>query len=157
MCNETMLINEQYHDDGESTLGPTIATLSLGGQAKMMIRMKAKYYFGITKSGVYNPLAPVLPGCKGYAERVELNSLNGKISKEAFEEAKKTLCKNLRQVGSPPPLLTMYIKHGDMIVMHGAEMQKYYEVYLLPPSQPKNRKLKARSTRSYHPASFASP
>ncbi len=152
-----MLINEQYHDDGESTLGPTIATLSLGGQAKMMIRMKAKYYFGITKSGVYNPLAPVLPGCKGYAERVELNSLNGKISKEAFEEAKKTLCKNLRQVGSPPPLLTMYIKHGDMIVMHGAEMQKYYEVYLLPPSQPKNRKLKARSTRSYHPASFASP
>lgn len=123
-----MLIDEQYHDDGESTLGPTIATLSLGSRAKMMIRMKAKYYFGIKKSGVYNHLAPVLPGCKMYEERLELSSLYGKISNEAFEEAKETLCKKLRLVGSPPPLLTMYIKHGDMIVMHGAEMQKYYEV-----------------------------
>ena len=32
----------QYHDDGEKELGPTVATLSLGGDATMMFRPKAK-------------------------------------------------------------------------------------------------------------------
>ncbi|KAL2757753.1 hypothetical protein ACRALDRAFT_2016840 [Sodiomyces alcalophilus JCM 7366] len=33
----------QYHDDGEDTLGPTVATLSLGSPAVMAFRMKKKY------------------------------------------------------------------------------------------------------------------
>lgn len=36
--------NIKYHDDDEKGLGSTIATLSLGGTAKMTIRMKQKYY-----------------------------------------------------------------------------------------------------------------
>lgn len=35
-----------YHDDGESTLGPTVATLSLGSQAIMSLRPKAKAMLG---------------------------------------------------------------------------------------------------------------
>lgn len=35
-----------YHDDGESTLGPTVATLSLGAQAVMSLRPKAKSQLG---------------------------------------------------------------------------------------------------------------
>ncbi|KFY37505.1 hypothetical protein V495_07155 [Pseudogymnoascus sp. VKM F-4514 (FW-929)] len=35
-----------YHDDGESTLGPTVATLSLGASALMSLRPKAKADLG---------------------------------------------------------------------------------------------------------------
>ena len=94
----------------------------------MMIRMKATYYSGKTKAGKYDPLAPVLPGCKGYEERVKLNSLYGKVSKEAFEKAKTRLYKKMGRIGNAPVLLTMQLNHGDMVVMHGAEMQKFYEV-----------------------------
>ncbi|KAL1296645.1 hypothetical protein AAFC00_000128 [Neodothiora populina] len=38
----------KYHDDGESGLGPTVATYSLGAPAEMKFRMKRKYYCGIT-------------------------------------------------------------------------------------------------------------
>lgn len=130
-----MLTLKQFHDDGESTLGPTVATLSLGGQAKMMIRMKATYYSGKTKAGIYDPLAPVLPGCKCYEERVKLNSLYGKVSKVAFAEAKAKVYKDMSRIGNAPVLLTLQLNHGDMVVMHGGEMQKFYEVDNLPPSR----------------------
>ncbi|KAH0424541.1 hypothetical protein CcaCcLH18_11501 [Colletotrichum camelliae] len=37
-----------FHDDGEDTLGPTVATLSLGSPAQMLFRYKKKY-LGVTK------------------------------------------------------------------------------------------------------------
>lgn len=37
------LCTAQYHDDGEDTLGPTVATLSLGSPAVMTFRIKKKY------------------------------------------------------------------------------------------------------------------
>lgn len=94
----------------------------------MMVRMKAAYYSGKTKAGKYDPLAPVLPGCKAYDERVKLNSRWGKIPKHAWEEEKAALYKKIGRIGNAPVLLTMQLNHGDMVVMHGAEMQKYYEV-----------------------------
>lgn len=36
-----------FHDDGESTLGPTVATLSLGASATMALRPKAKAAIGV--------------------------------------------------------------------------------------------------------------
>ena len=36
----------KYHDDGEKELGPTVATLSLGSQAVMTLRPKAKCRVG---------------------------------------------------------------------------------------------------------------
>lgn len=96
----------------------------------MMIRMKATYYSGKSRAGKYDPLAPVLPGCKGYEERVKLNSLYEKVSEEAFEQARAEVYKKIGRIGSPPVLLTMQLNHGDMVVMNGGEMQKYYEVRL---------------------------
>ncbi|MCJ1232791.1 hypothetical protein MMC14_000745 [Varicellaria rhodocarpa] len=64
----------KYHDDGESSLGPTVATLSLGGRAQMSFRKKRKY-------------------CTEYNKA----------------------------------LVNLTLLHGDITVMHGAEMQKYYE------------------------------
>lgn len=37
----------QYHDDGESGLGPTVSSFSLGAPAEMRFRLKGKYYSGV--------------------------------------------------------------------------------------------------------------
>ncbi|KFY32355.1 hypothetical protein V493_00282 [Pseudogymnoascus sp. VKM F-4281 (FW-2241)] len=49
-----------YHDDGESTLGPTVATLSLGASATMSLRPKAKAAVGITSRNAKGTKAPIL-------------------------------------------------------------------------------------------------
>ena len=58
----------EYHDDGEEGLGPCIATLSLGGRAKMHMRMKTKHHVGCSKSGILVEEEPV-PGGIAYKER----------------------------------------------------------------------------------------
>ncbi|KAH6697235.1 hypothetical protein F5X68DRAFT_226622 [Plectosphaerella plurivora] len=62
-----------YHDDGEGTLGPTVATMSLGSPALMSFRMKKK------------------------------------------------VAKDEREV------LKLPIYHGDIVVMHGEDIHKYFE------------------------------
>ena len=111
-------------------LGPTIATLSLGGPAIMTMRMKERYWKGYTKSLNYNPHEPVLPGAALEHERRQLNALHGTITAEEFEKRRKFMYAQGKEAlkGQPPVLLTMPLDHGSIIIMHGAEMQKYYEV-----------------------------
>ncbi|KAL9119086.1 MAG: hypothetical protein Q9187_004357, partial [Circinaria calcarea] len=117
-----------FHDDGESTLGPTVATWSLGAPATMLIRMKERYWKGLTKNNKYNPKERVVPGAALEQERTVLNALHGKISDEEFERRRTKLYNaNISTVRSHKPVLTMPLKHGDIVVMHGAEMQKYFE------------------------------
>ncbi|KFY29613.1 hypothetical protein V494_08611 [Pseudogymnoascus sp. VKM F-4513 (FW-928)] len=49
-----------FHDDGESTLGPTVATLSLGCSATMSLRPKAKAEVGITSRNAKGTKAPII-------------------------------------------------------------------------------------------------
>jgi len=42
---------KQDHDDGETTLGPTVATLSLGAGSTMTFRPKAKSDIGTFRGG----------------------------------------------------------------------------------------------------------
>lgn len=76
-----------FHDDGESTLGPTVATLSLGASATMALRPKAKAAIGAA-------------------------SRNAK--------------------GTKNPVLRITLDHGDMVIMHGYGVQKYYEHEVVP-------------------------
>jgi hypothetical protein len=76
-----------YHDDGESTLGPTVATLSLGASATMSLRPKAKAAVGNT-------------------------SKNAK--------------------GTKAPVIRVTLEHGDMVIMHGSGVQKFYEHEVVP-------------------------
>lgn len=127
----------RYHDDGEKGLGDTIVALSVGGPADMNWRMKAKYYdpSALNKKNIsrYDPKRKVLVGSKLWARRKELNDLYGQVSEEDWQVAKKEVydeyaafsgdnkkqCKNALEIG---------LRHGDYIVMHGAAIQKYYEV-----------------------------
>ncbi|KAL1614070.1 hypothetical protein SLS54_010066 [Diplodia seriata] len=142
-----------YHDDGERGLGPTIATLSVGAPAAMSIRMKAKHYHGMSKGGAYVNAAP-MPGCEKYEERrvahAELDRLK-KLKQEKLKEKKpkgekpkqrksigevdaydKMLKTLPRQLGlntakNAKDAVTMHLRHGDIVVMHGRKIQEYYE------------------------------
>ncbi|RFU26389.1 hypothetical protein B7463_g9945, partial [Scytalidium lignicola] len=78
-----------YHDDGESELGPTVATLSLGAAATMSFRPKARNSLGLN-SGRRNA------------------------------------------AGTKPDALKITLEHGDLVVMHGRDIQKLYEHAVTP-------------------------
>ncbi|KAF2029162.1 hypothetical protein EK21DRAFT_36524, partial [Setomelanomma holmii] len=120
-----------YHDDGEDGLGPTIATLSLGAPGTMRIRMKAKHYNGSSAAGVYDDSMP-LPGCQKYAERMELHPELEKLKTtdpKAYRARMKQIPKDLKlkSSGNARGVLKMELGHGDIVVMHGADIQRYYE------------------------------
>ncbi|KAE8836366.1 hypothetical protein PTNB73_04328 [Pyrenophora teres f. teres] len=122
-----------YHDDGEYGLGPTIATLSLGAPGTMRIRMKARHYHGISSNtGSYDDTPPI-PGCQKYEDRLalqpELNALKQLVSAKPYNARRKQIPKELglNSRGQAKDVLTMHLGHGDIVIMHGAEVQKYYE------------------------------
>ncbi|KAJ5573562.1 uncharacterized protein N7459_007989 [Penicillium hispanicum] len=124
-----------YHDDGEFSLGPTIATFSLGGRAIMTIRMKYKYYHGYTRAKKYLEDDPVLPGCKFESERRELKAAfkNGTITEKVYHERRADLLKmGDTKGGEAPPIIKLGVHHGDFVVMHGENLQKYYEHMVVP-------------------------
>jgi hypothetical protein len=121
-----------YHDDGEFGLGPTIATLSLGAPGTMRIRMKMRRLHGISSAvGMYDG-APPIPGCKQYEARLaiqpSLDELKASDPK-AYTAKRKQTPKDLKLdcKGIARDVLTMQLGHGDIVIMHGADVQKYHE------------------------------
>ncbi|KKK17010.1 hypothetical protein ARAM_003408 [Aspergillus rambellii] len=122
-----------YHDDGESSLGPTIATLSLGAKSTMLVRMKYKYYHGRSKAKKLLDSDPVLQGCEFFAQRAELKHRweRGDIAKPEYDRGRETIVAKTR-TGDPPPCVKMELHHGDLVVMHGAGLQRFYEHSVIP-------------------------
>ncbi|KAI9811317.1 MAG: hypothetical protein M1826_003206 [Phylliscum demangeonii] len=121
-----------FHDDGESTLGPTIASLSLGCDATMLFRMKKSHYTGYTRAGVYKADELPLPGCREYESRLALyNDRNvHHLSAARRAELEKLVKRGKNAQG--PAAIRMVLRHGDMIVMHGANIQRIYEHAVQP-------------------------
>ncbi|KAF3011135.1 hypothetical protein E8E13_011440 [Curvularia kusanoi] len=129
-----------YHDDGESGLGPTIATLSLGAPGIMRLRLKAKHDTGVSKSGIYNDTPPV-PGSQSYGSRLALvpklaklkKSVSPSVYRERLRQVPKELGLGLRKGGKETKgglgreALKLVLGHGDVVVMHGEALQRYYE------------------------------
>lgn len=120
-----------FHDDGESGLGPTIATLSLGATGTMRIRMKARHHNGVSNAGVYDAQYP-LPGCTEYQKRVDIYPELQKLEaqdRKAYTQRLKEIPKQrgLKSGGQAREAITMTVGHGDIVIMHGAQLQKFYE------------------------------
>lgn len=106
----------------------------------MRIRMKAKYYHGHGIAGAKAKAKdckllrddPVLQNCKHEGERQALKEQYdaGEITRAQYDEARTKIFQQDKKYGQPPILIDMHLKHGDLVVMHGAELQKYYEVWL---------------------------
>ena len=100
----------------------------------MTIRMKAKYYSAKRINfSPYDPNAPVIEGCQLYEERLRLNALhNSGCPAEVLRAEEADLYyqafKNGGGRNNAPVVLSMKLHHGDMVVMHGSEIQKYFEV-----------------------------
>ncbi|PVH95757.1 hypothetical protein DM02DRAFT_570729 [Periconia macrospinosa] len=135
--NETLVLSYMenqkisYHDDGEFGLGPTIATLSLGATGTMRIRMKSRYFSGVSKAGIYDSELP-LPGCLQYEKRMDLYQGLCDLQsqdRKAYNERLRQIPKELGLKGGPlaKDAITMTVSHGDIVIMHGAQLQKYYE------------------------------
>lgn len=117
-----------YHDDGESSLGPTIATLSLGSKAEMTIRMKKRYWKPVYR-GQFDPRKEVIiPGCAQYEQRRQLRQKYdaGKMSLAQYEKQRQRIFSGIRG-NECPVIVRMELNHGDMVVMHGSDLQMYYE------------------------------
>lgn len=125
----------QFHDDGESSLGPTIATLSLGAKATMLVRMKYKYFNGTSRRAEPKHLGtllqddPVLKDCMFEGERRTLKGefVAGEISQDEYDDSRRSLSMG-RKGKEAPVTIKMELHHGDLVVMHGENLQKYYEV-----------------------------
>ncbi|KAK5170567.1 uncharacterized protein LTR77_005155 [Saxophila tyrrhenica] len=132
----------EYHDDGEEGLGPRIATLSLGGRAKMHLRMKQKHFNGCSKTGIFTEEEPLAGGvfgpdmdAKRHAAWEELQQL--KSNGPAYTKRRKELPKELGLVGKgsqkvAPDLVTVTLSHGDIILMEGYDIQRYLEHKVVP-------------------------
>ncbi|KAJ5124416.1 uncharacterized protein N7515_008241 [Penicillium bovifimosum] len=132
-----------YHDDGESSLGPTIATLSLGAKSTMWIRMKQKHFNGAARrvntgdgkavSGNVLQDDPVLKGCRLENERRALKEKfeAGEISHDEYSNSRRTLFAT-QKWKQAPPVIKLELHHGDLVVMHGENLQRYYEHSVVP-------------------------
>lgn len=92
--------------------------------------MKAKYYFGQTASGKLVAEDPVLPGCLNYERRKALKDdlEQGRIGRARWEKEYLQATKRPAAKAQPPTSLEFTLNHGDLVVMHGADMQRYHEV-----------------------------
>lgn len=119
----------QYHDDGEDSLGPTIASLSLGAKATMRFRLKDQYFRGKGRFSKV-PVADdaVLPGCDNFEKRQELKEQHdmGQLNDIEYAKQRMELADAVKKRESKA-LITLDLHHGDMVVMHGSLLQKYYE------------------------------
>ena len=101
----------------------------------MNFRMKAKYWLAQSLTPeTYDPELPVRTGSQAYKLRNAANE-HFKAGRLAdYKAAKKELFhgkKSETKKKNAPTVLTLELKHGDMVVMHGADIQKFYEVSVL--------------------------
>jgi hypothetical protein len=96
----------------------------------MSFRMKESYWqVPFDRKGQYDPAKIVLPGCHYEAKRREFQALHaaGTSIKTLTEMAKDMIGDNPSKKTSPD-IVEIKLRHGDIMVMDGAELQKYFEV-----------------------------
>jgi len=106
--------------------------MSIGCDAEMSMRFKTKYHFA-HKLKSYDPTVPIYVGFQEYESRLKLKAMYDNGHTEEYEAAEKAL---LKKVGAdkkgskkkPPVILKMHLKHGDMVVMSGDQLQRMTEV-----------------------------
>ena len=81
----------------------------------------------------YDPERFVRPGSQRWQERVAINELYKAGRVQEYKNAKATLLAKLdkesgKRKKNGPVVLALELRHGDMVVMHGEEIQEVYEV-----------------------------
>ena len=108
----------------------------------MHFRMKRQAYCGLNKNHTYDIDGDVLEGSLNRERREECNYILSDSSK-LTEDEKRTAIKQIYEewwleggrLRSAPDVLRLDLKHGDIMVMHGHQLQQYYEVSRFSPGQ----------------------
>lgn len=100
----------------------------------MHFRLKSKHWVakGIAE-GNHDPTRPVRPGSQQWRLRAAANDLYNAGRMPEYETAKRELIALLsskaeRKAKNGPKILSLELRHGDMVVMHGERIQELYEV-----------------------------
>ncbi|KAK5138738.1 hypothetical protein LTR04_004244 [Oleoguttula sp. CCFEE 6159] len=104
----------------------------------MSIRLKHNHYLGVTTGE--NPVdEPPMPGCIEYQERRkaydEMQTIEDKKERRSKLEALSAkLGLKSKPVGRQhaPDALKLHLGHGDIVIMHGEDVQKFYEHAVSP-------------------------
>lgn len=92
--------------------------------------MKYKHYHGFSKARKLLDDDPVLQGCRFESERRTLKEQfkTGEITKDGYDTLRRAVLFKHSRNGEASPIIKMTLNHGDLVVMHGESLQKYYEV-----------------------------
>ena len=99
--------------------------------------MKAKYFKGYVKPAAqtksqpkFDPDMAILPGCQLEERRRDLHNMSSTKTKAQVDKAWQNLHLKLKSLRPhrAPDALEIAMGHGDIVIMQGAEIQKFYEV-----------------------------
>ncbi|KAF3765075.1 hypothetical protein M406DRAFT_331384 [Cryphonectria parasitica EP155] len=124
------------HDDGESGLGPNVATWTLGGRGTFSVAIKPVWDYGrkLTarshqeKAGdTWIDEDPLIQGCTEYAYRKEIWERReaGEIDHQEWKRLFRARMEQKR--GAHRILLKFPVDHGDIVLMHGEHTQRYLD------------------------------
>ncbi|GAA5863860.1 hypothetical protein JCM3774_001180 [Rhodotorula dairenensis] len=114
-----------YHDDGERGLGPFVASISLGSDAVMSFRRKEAKKRPYANRNADRPITASASESKTTAA-VQAGGELGDVD-EAGERAIPTLDGIKRKSSASRVALKIRLKHGDVMLMEGEEMQRRFE------------------------------
>ncbi|KAK2603135.1 hypothetical protein N8I77_009614 [Diaporthe amygdali] len=130
-----------YHDDGETGLGSIIGTWTLGGRATFKFCIKPQFDYGRSKKGTGwmkpgdGQVDPIPAGCteEGFRKELRAKSECGEISEDEWRaqlqehmDAYMADPRNKRTYAKRT-LLSFAVEHGDIVIMWGANTQRYME------------------------------
>lgn len=94
--------------------------------------MRRNYYLGVSKRGVPIPDDPLLEGCANYEARAQLKMQydHGEIDDDDYKRLRKEVFEksSFSLTANAPDIIGIIMYHGNTVVMHGEDIQKYYEV-----------------------------
>ena len=95
----------------------------------MSIRMKDKYYNGCSATRKLLVDDPVLPGCAKFDDKKALQHefLSGNVDQSEYDRQRQEIVSSVKRKECPA-MVVMELNHGDLVVMNGALLQKYFEV-----------------------------
>ncbi|KAK9388217.1 2OG-Fe(II) oxygenase superfamily-domain-containing protein [Lipomyces mesembrius] len=99
-----------YHSDSEADIGATIASISLGSRAVMKFRKK------VATSRLHNSSGQEMTNAENMLLWSDIDTDDGIIPTCAAPS-------NARKSG-PGPILQLELGHGDVVIMHGTDIQR---------------------------------
>ncbi len=96
----------------------------------MTFRMKKVHYTGCNRGGLYRESVRPVPGCRLYKQRLEYYEAGDSMTSKQRAAQNRKFEKEKNQ--NAPAAITLTLKHGDILIMHGAPIQTYYEVSMIP-------------------------